>query len=566
MNSRKLLSETRRTFPATKAPCQQPSRILIVDVTSPSWANTCSVLCEALENTLCLACGLAGPCRVPLLSLYVVQPQQECLLPFTQVKENFGRIQACISELRLLPAEGSFPQGGSGVVQAVQDGLQQFKQYSRHTAAGGSTNSSVEITVLTSQSSKEMVKQLEKKLKDVDLVSLRRLQVIEVLKRDFLEPEDVEQCVPAEEPSSSDIAILGMDIDVQTVEDNVISLEMLFKTWLHDYGTEREQLHLLLPLGGFSHAAAPKSTIMCLKCDLQERLLDPALLSGPADGTGRAADPSSPWHVAAWPAPGLHKLQVVKALKSEGVCESVLYGLPFIIKPTSCWQLDWDELETNQHSFHALCHSLLQRKWMLLARHEPQNANPNWNIVVHSYYVIVPSDSATLLVKAVAIRELLLPSAFPALLAEHPERIRGPIESALNSLEVEVAYNPLHLKSNLYKYLKSSLYKPPHRQQAQPREQRPERHQPKQPQSRAKAAVAPLLMAPSPLQTFRPAAARRDCCERSPLPRDFVRHRLSLQEVSALGPSVQRSSYPPQHHVFPVLVCTHHKHASNFGF
>lgn len=83
MNSRKLLSETRRTFSATKVHCQQPSRILIVDVTSPSWANTCSALSEALENTLCLACSLTGPCRVPLLSLYVVQNQQECLLPFT---------------------------------------------------------------------------------------------------------------------------------------------------------------------------------------------------------------------------------------------------------------------------------------------------------------------------------------------------------------------------------------------------------------------------------------------------------------------------------------------------
>ncbi|XP_050751419.1 meiosis 1 arrest protein [Gymnogyps californianus] len=521
MNSRKLLSDTRRTFPATKVHCQQPSRILIVDVTSPSWTNTCSVLSEALENTLCLACSLTGPCRVPLLSLYVVQNQQECLLPFTQVKENFARIQACISELRLLPREGSFPQGGCGVVQAVQDGLQQFKQYSRHTTAGGSTNSSVEITILTSQSSKEMVKQLEKKLKDVDLVSLRRIQVIEVLKRDFLEPEDVEQCMPAEETSNNDIAILGMDIDVQTIEDNVISLEMLFKTWLHDYGTEREHLHLLLPSGGFSHATAPKTTLMCLKCDLQERLLDPALLSGTADGTVRAADLNSPCQMAAWPATVLYKLRVVKALKSEGVCESVLYGLPFIIKPTSCWQLDWDELEINQHSFHALCHSLLKRKWMLLAKREPQNASPNWNIVVHSYYIIVPSDSATLLVKAVAIRELLLPSTFPALLAEHPERVHGPIESALNSLEVEVAYNPLHLKSNLYKYLKSVLYKPLHRQQAQPRDQRPERHQPKQHQSRAKATVAPLLMAPSPVQAFRPAAARRDSCERSLLPKEY---------------------------------------------
>lgn len=59
----------------------------------------------------------------------------------------------------------------------------------------------------------------------------------------------------------ADIAILGMDIDVQTIEDNVISLEMLFKTWLHDYGTEREHLHLLLPSGGFSHDTAPKTTL-----------------------------------------------------------------------------------------------------------------------------------------------------------------------------------------------------------------------------------------------------------------------------------------------------------------
>ncbi|NXL39071.1 M1AP protein, partial [Glaucidium brasilianum] len=520
MNSRRLLSETRRTFPATKVHCQQPSRILIVDVTSPSWTNTCSVLSEALENTLCLACSLIGPCRVPLLSLYVVQSQQECLLPFTQVKENFARIQACISELRSLPREGCFPQSGNGVVQAVQDGLQQFKQYSRHTAAGGSTNSSVEITVLTSQSSKEMAKQLENKLKDIDLVSLRRIQVIEVLKRDFLEPEDAEQCMSAEEPSSTDVAILGMDIDVQTIEDSVISLEVLFKTWLHDYGTEREHLHLLLPSGGFSHTTVPRTTPMCLKCDLQERLLDPALLSGMADGTMRAADFNSPFQMAAWPATGLYKLRVVKALKAEGVCESVLYGLPFIIRPTSCWQLDWDELEINQHSFHALCHSLLKRKWMLLAKREPQNTGPNWNVVAHSHYVIVPSDSATLLVKAVATRELLLPSNFPALLAEHPERARGPVESALNSLEVEVAYNPLHIKSNLYKYLKSVLYKPLHWQQAQPRDQRPERHQPKQHQSRARATVAPLLMAPAPVQAFRPAAVRRDSCERSSLPKE----------------------------------------------
>uniref|UniRef100_A0A8C7A4X1 Meiosis 1 associated protein n=1 Tax=Nothoprocta perdicaria TaxID=30464 RepID=A0A8C7A4X1_NOTPE len=502
-------------FPATKTHSQQPSRILIVDVTSPSWTNTCSVLSEALENVLCLACSLAGPCRIPLLSLYVVQNHQECLLPFMQVKESFARVQSCLSELRSLPREGCLPRGVNAVAQAVQDGLQQFKQYSRHTLEAALALTLwylLQITILTSESGKEMVKQLEKKLKDVDLVSLRRLQIIEVLKREFLEPEGAEQSAPAEEPGCDDIAILGMDMDVQTVEDNVISLEMLFKAWLHDYGTDREQLHLLLPSGGFSHQSN-FPLLVCLKCDLQERLLDPALFDGM-----RTADLSSSCQLASWPATALYKLRVVKALKAEGVCESVVYGLPFIIKPTSCWQLDWDELETNQHSFHALCYSLLKRNWMLLAKCEPQNTSPSWNIMVHSYYIIIPSDSATLLVKAVAVRELLLPSTFPALLTEHPERVSLQNflpRSALNSLEVEVTYNPLHLRNNLYKYLKNVLRRPVQRQQAQPREQRPERHQPKQHQSRAKATVAPLLMAPSPVQVLRAAAVGRDSCEHS---------------------------------------------------
>lgn len=74
----------------------------------------------------------------------------------------------------------------------------------------------------------------------------------------------------------ADIAILGMDIDVQTIEDNVISLEMLFKSWLRDYSTEKEHLHLLLPSGGFSHATALKTTLsISFSLPLCRELLNP---------------------------------------------------------------------------------------------------------------------------------------------------------------------------------------------------------------------------------------------------------------------------------------------------
>ncbi|EMP29825.1 Putative protein C2orf65, partial [Chelonia mydas] len=174
----------------------------------------------------------------------------------------------------------------------------------------------------------------------------------------------------------------------------------------------------------------PNLFVACVKCDIQERLLSPALLPGAADVTVRTDDVNTPYQMAACPATTLYKLRVIKALKAEGVCDSVLFGLPFIIKPTSCWQLDWDELEMNQHNFHALCHSLLKRDWMLLAKREPQSVVPSWSITVNSYYVIIPSDSFTLLVKAIAVRELLLPCNIPALPADLPETALSTIEAS----------------------------------------------------------------------------------------------------------------------------------------
>lgn len=61
---------------------RRPARVLIVEASPPWWSDTCHVLCEALDDFLSLACSLDGPCRIPLLSLYAVSRQQECLLPF----------------------------------------------------------------------------------------------------------------------------------------------------------------------------------------------------------------------------------------------------------------------------------------------------------------------------------------------------------------------------------------------------------------------------------------------------------------------------------------------------
>lgn len=63
-----------------------------------------------------------------------------------QVKGNFARLQTCISEIRTLQREGCFRPQGTSLQLAVEDGLQQFKQYCRHVTTGSAlTYTSLEV-------------------------------------------------------------------------------------------------------------------------------------------------------------------------------------------------------------------------------------------------------------------------------------------------------------------------------------------------------------------------------------------------------------------------------------
>lgn len=65
--------------------------------------------------------------------------------------------------------------------------------------------------------------------------------------------------------------------------------------------------------------------------------------------------------------------------------------------------------------------SFQKREWLLLAKGEPPSRGHSLREVATTFYVIMPSRSPTLLVKAVATRELMLPSAFPLLPENLPD-------------------------------------------------------------------------------------------------------------------------------------------------
>ncbi|XP_016385296.1 meiosis 1 arrest protein [Sinocyclocheilus rhinocerous] len=422
---------------------RQPSRVLIVDASPPWWSETCTILCQALENFFFLASSLAGPARLPLLSVFAISVQLECLLPFVQVKGNLTRLLSCIEELRSLPQEGCVRQRGALLKQAVLDSLQQFKQYMCHTAHGDFNSNCVEVTVLTCQPGQTVLRQLEQGLINSDLISLRRLLVVHITLQQSL--SDRSPACSLETPSSEDdqeeSLMLGTEMDLQLVEGTVVALENSLKMWLHDQGGDREHLHLLLPPSLTSQGSTPHP--VCLKCDMQERLLSPALLPSTPDlgvKTESMQDFQPPNKNLAKQNPSPQCLRVVKVLHASGVCQSVLYGLPLIIKPTSCWQLDWDETETNQQTFHALCHILKTRDWFLLVRSESGSGSGS---AVFSYYILQSSGSLSLLLKPVLTRELTLPCCLPVSMEDPPLPALASVEGRQSQSRVRATVAPL---------------------------------------------------------------------------------------------------------------------------
>ncbi|TKC43609.1 hypothetical protein EI555_018334, partial [Monodon monoceros] len=142
-----------------------------------------------------------------------------------------------------------------------------------------------------------------------------------------------------------------------------------------------------------------------------------------------------------------------------------------------------------------------KREWVLLAKGEPLSQGHSLREPASTFYVILPSRSPTLLVKAVATRELMLPSPFPLLPEDMPDDSRKTVEanpqSMLDDLELEPTYNPLQVWSHLYSHLSSTFAKP--QGPLHPRwESRALRKAGPLQTNRVRATVAPLPMTPAP--------------------------------------------------------------------
>ncbi|XP_013874518.1 meiosis 1 arrest protein [Austrofundulus limnaeus] len=227
-------------------------------------------------------------------------------------------------------------------------------------------------------------------------------------------------------------------------------METVLKAWLQEQGGDVEHLHLLLP------SPSDNPDAVCVKCDMQERLISPALIPlTPRLGVKTENIRDFLPVVQGNQSPTPQKLRAIKVLHADGVCESVLYGLPLVVRPTTCWQLDWDEMETNNSLFQALCHTLRSRDLFLLLQVEADKRSAAGSSGLYSHYILQSSPSLSLLLKPVVSRELLLPCSLPPSAQDPAPSAMQTVQDCLSELEEDFVLNPLLLSSNLYQHLRN---------------------------------------------------------------------------------------------------------------
>ncbi|XP_056395636.1 meiosis 1 arrest protein isoform X2 [Hyla sarda] len=395
-------------------------RVLVLDVNPPGWAVVKSVLCEALSNVLCLGAATAQPGE--RLSIYTVRERHQCLLPLLDMRGNLFRLQRCLSELKTLPVEGCGALRNRTLSMAVLDSLQQNKQRMLHNSSGATLHSClVEVTIVSTRPGRELICDLDDGLQDADLSTLRRLLVLHI-------SSELEESGSPEPETPPGQGSHVYDIDSHVALPDVLSLEIFFKSWLLERSGEKEKCHLV-----FSEGASDLEVM----CDVNRPLLNPGLLLGEGDGAHPrgSALTANPRVTQAF--------KVIRVVSLSGVCGSMFYGLPTILTPTACWELDWDQLEANQDYFHALCHCL-----QLGSSSAPS---------VLSHVLVSAADSAALLLRPIAVRELVLIMKLPPLPPTMAENALQRVQDVLRSLDTDTLYNPLQMSSNLYCHLQAAL-------------------------------------------------------------------------------------------------------------
>ncbi|ELT87476.1 hypothetical protein CAPTEDRAFT_198852 [Capitella teleta] len=476
---------------------RQPARLLLLDLNPPCDFDLCNKLCTSLDHFLSLASSLGGNCRVPFFGMILLTSSPEVVVPLQNVRGNFPRLHAVLREIK--ETFNSLSLGcekgdvGALLSEGINEAIAMFKRQSQTLLQTTGYWTQLDISVLTSQNTPRVYKDLQNAISGLQVDCLKKIQILNISIMNGASPAESSSSSSNSQMSSSSEAACNSEcgnmIDYVNVDNDVLSFESFFKSWFHDAGTDSEHLQIEIPCkAGMAIEHEP----IVLKCDLEERMLSPDLLENVPHYTVcvdqvQTKSGQLPLKKSSSSQFPVYHIRVTSRLAKENICESVLYGMPHILKPTSCWKMDWDELDRNQQHFSAMCRLLYERDEVLVAcsqfPDQKQSGFP-YRSPRHpeGSFLLLPSNQNTMLIKALAVKELLLPNDFSSA-DEACDQTKARTLDALDGLPQIDSYNPLKSESKLYESLIAALDKT--------------RTQPTKPNSRPRGLAKPRRVTPS---------------------------------------------------------------------
>ena len=457
------VSKNELRFPFSR----QPAHCIIVDLTFRLSSESLQEIVTGISNFFSLVCAMStGSRRVPYFAMFVMTPYSEVVLPFQKIaKSSYTRIESALSDIRKLFTDGTVRTlnkiDRKSLEHCIRDTASQFHKIKQNV----STVTKLELTLMMNRNPEDMKSSIAEALSRVNLTDISHVSGISLVTSldEGMEGVNSSPCIMEnlDDPTKVNGLDLNGVLEVTRIDCDFLSIESLMRNWLSDRSIDREHLHIL-----FTKINSEKNLL--IKCDIRERLIDVTELPHrqcfeistdigenfitQAASSTKSARPSL-----------IIVLRAVKRVQSSSICESIVFGKPLLLSSSNCWQMEWDELETNQNHFNALCKSLSDGKEALICenitpspcrRGVPQIERPR------GLFLLMASRSLdSLMLKSISCRELLLSAQIPA--QSHweivPKSAMDDIERALNFVETEIEFNPLLSDSGLIQSLRASV-------------------------------------------------------------------------------------------------------------
>ncbi|KAL8618556.1 hypothetical protein ACOMHN_021825 [Nucella lapillus] len=401
----------------------QPARAILLDLSHTVEIQVWHRVLSALHGLLSLVCNMAGPPRIPLISFYVLDAYPEVILPFSPPKGNLCRMLSALRDVKTYVEERQVwvtPRPPACVHLGVVEACGQYRRHLHamgHLQGGGGSlqMDQLEVVVLTGATSAAARALLDCQDTQLDLTLLKRL-VVAVLISNSLDDADSPHSSNSNPRETEDSGIM----DIVHLDTDRSSLQKFVYTWLLDSSSDSEHLHLMLP------PASPVDGDLSLKCDIVERIINPAQLPHHeffnlhSDSAHCKTVFPCPSKAAGLTVP-VYALKVIGSIPLHSLCDSLLFGLPLIVQATSCWRIDWGEVEKNTANFHALLPLIVQATscwridWEELEENTASVHALCKELSLKGMFVLMPAPGGcSLLLKALATRELLLPATWAA--------------------------------------------------------------------------------------------------------------------------------------------------------